>query len=427
MTSIAEPPGQTTLFEPATTERYRLVDDGRVAVREVLVGNECIESTIPVDSGLTAGQNPHDVFDASWLRATSRPETTGERGDLRLVDLFSGCGAMSLGVEEAARAVGKKLCPVMAVDTNERAISVYRHNFPGAHALLTSVTDLLDGELGGSITSAERNLKAKVGSVDLVIGGPPCQGNSDLNNHTRRHDPKNRLFLTMARFAEVVQPRHVMIENVPGVVHDRQQVVEETSDRLCRLGYHVWTGVLHAARFGVAQRRRRFFLAASLDQPASPGFLDRLAVPERALEWAIDDLIDRSPGTNVTFDTSANHSLRNQERIRFLFEHELYELPNEERPDCHRNKRHSYNSVYGRMFWGEPTQTITTGFACTGKGRNVHPLRPRTLTPHEAARVQFIPDFFTFPEDRRVALQDLIGNAVPPKLSYVMALSLLAR
>ena len=116
-----------------------------------------------------------------------------------------------------------------------------------------------------------------------------------------------------------------------------------------------------------------------------------------------------------------------KKRIAYLFEHDLYDLPNSQRPFCHRAKDHSYVSVYGRMRWNLATQTITTGFGSTGQGRFVHPLRRRTLTPHEACRVQFIPDFFSFPETRRRHLQEMIGNAVPPKLAYVIALSLLAR
>ena len=89
-------------------------------------------------------------------------------------------------------------------------------------------------------------------------------------------------------------------------------------------------------------------------------------------------------------------------------------------------KAHGYKSVYGRMYWDRPSQTITTGFTCMGQGRFVHPKRKRTLTPHEAARLQFIPDFFRFDEDLpRAALSEMIGNAAPPKLTYVLALELL--
>src|SRR6185312_3602501 len=104
--------------------------------------------------------------------------------------------------------------------------------------------------------------------------------------------------------------------------------------------------------------------------------------------------------------------------MAFLFEHGLYDLPNNQRPECHRDGNHSYRSVYGRLRWTEPAQTITTGFGSMGQGRYVHPQRRRTLTPHEAARLQTFPDWFDFgKETRRGVLAKAIGNAVPPFLT----------
>jgi DNA (cytosine-5)-methyltransferase 1 len=343
-----------------------------------------------------------------------------------MVDLFSGCGAMTLGADEACRALHLELDPVLAVDINEKALAVYAHNYPRATTLAESVTSLVDSPVGSALSSAERRLARQVGDVDLVIGGPPCQGNSDLNNHTRRADPKNNLYFTMARFAEVVRPRHLLIENVPGVVHDRGGVVRKTREALEGLGYAVSTHVMEASTVGAAQRRRRFFLVASTRHLHDDEIAACSGTRERPLSWAIGDLVDAQPGGNETFDTSAEHSARNQERIAYLFAHDLHELPNTERPPCHRDKVHSYNSVYGRMFWDRAAPTITTGFGSTGQGRYVHPLRPRTMTPHEAARVQFIPDFYEFPERGRRALQEMIGNAVPPKLSFAVVLALLS-
>jgi DNA (cytosine-5)-methyltransferase 1 len=103
-------------------------------------------------------------------------------------------------------------------------------------------------------------------------------------------------------------------------------------------------------------------------------------------------------------------------------------LPNKLRPPCHRNKPdHRYKSMYGRLRWDQPAQTITTGFGSPGQGRYLHPDLPRTLTPHEAARVQFFPDWFDFGKaPSRSALAHCIGNAVPPKLGFAAARYLLA-
>ena len=129
-------------------------------------------------------------------------------------------------------------------------------------------------------------------------------------------------------------------------------------------------------------------------------------------------------------DTVPALSEENRTRINWLFDNEKYELPNEERPDCHKDG-HSYPSVYGRMFWGKPAQTITTGFLTPGRGRYIHPIRPRVITPHEAARIQAFPDSFKFVvnghDPARNAITKWIGDAVPPVLGYAALLPLLTR
>src|SRR4051812_46467341 len=87
--------------------------------------------------------------------------------------------------------------------------------------------------------------------------------------------------------------------------------------------------------------------------------------------------------------------------------------------------RSTYISMYGRLLPDQPAQTVTTGFGSMGQGRYVHPTARRTITPHEAARLQFIPDFFEFGARERTALAEMIGNGVPPKLTYIVALELL--
>jgi DNA (cytosine-5)-methyltransferase 1 len=180
-------------------------------------------------------------------------------------------------------------------------------------------------------------------------------------------------------------------------------------------------------KIGVAQTRKRMLLAAS----RVAGFdvnLSRIVraaeTPERPLSWACGDLLGKENPARP-LDAPSTHSPTNQARIKYLFDHELHNLPDSERPDCHRLKPHTYPAVYGRMWWDRPAPTITGGFACCGRGRFVHPLRERTLTPHEAARVQFFPDFFDFGDYCPTQLQRVIGNAVPAKAGYVLALPLL--
>jgi DNA (cytosine-5)-methyltransferase 1 len=230
----------------------------------------------------------------------------------------------------------------------------------------------------------------------------------------------------MARCAEILEAEHVIIENVPGVLHDKGNVVKRTTSRLLEMGYLVSSSVLDATRIGVPQMRRRHFLVASRQVSLDFEALETLhGCPTRPVSWAIGDLLDLQ--SQSTFDTGARHQAVNVARIDYLFDNDLYDLPDAQRPDCHRLKAHAYKAVYGRMHWDQPAPTVTRGFGSTGQGRFVHPLRRRTLTPHEAARVQFFPDSFRFADLGRRTLQELIGNAVPCKLAFVIVLELLRR
>ena len=228
------------------------------------------------------------------------------------------------------------------------------------------------------------------------------------------------------RCAEVLRPDSVIIENVPGVLHEAHGVLQTAIKHLRQLGYSVSYGIVSMKDIGVPQKRRRMVLLASL--AAKVDIIETMEAfksKERPISWACEDLLGRYDQSDI-FNSSATHSETNQRRIHYLFEHGLYDLPNSERPDCHRLKpQHGYTAVYGRMHWDEPSPTITGGFGSCGQGRFVHPLRERTLTPHEAARVQFFPDFFDFSGVRRRELQQVIGNAVPSKAGYVVALPLL--
>lgn len=115
--------------------------------------------------------------------------------------------------------------PVLAVDVDQAAGATYAANFPTAATLCQDVTQVLPGEIGTRLTSAERLLAKQHPAIDVLVGGPPCQGHSDLNNRTRHTDRKNELYSTMVRAAEVLQPQHILIENVPGALNDRRSVI----------------------------------------------------------------------------------------------------------------------------------------------------------------------------------------------------------
>jgi DNA (cytosine-5)-methyltransferase 1 len=364
---------------------------------------------------LVEDDDPASAYDGSWLRLRERPTAPADAPALRVADLFSGVGGLSVGAHEMARSLGLRARFVFAADTDDRLLACYANNLAPDMTNSDPIQELLDGELGKPPTRRERRLQDAIGPIDLMLAGPPCQGHSDLNNHTRRHDARNALYLRVARFAEVLEPRDLVIENVCGAVHDRSGVVQRTREHLEGLGYRVDAGIVRAEALGVPQKRRRFFILASHGRvPSIARAVDRGWRAARPVAWALHDLGEEG---DTPFDTSAKHSVENRRRIAYLFDHGLFELPDSERPSCHRDKPHSYKAVYGRMRPAEPAPTITVGFGSTGQGRFVHPWRRRTLTPHEAARVQTFPDWFTFGELRRGELQKAIGNAVPPLMS----------
>ncbi|MCP4303575.1 MAG: DNA cytosine methyltransferase [bacterium] len=352
------------------------------------------------------------------LHTLERPEFEQGNPPVRIVDLFCGCGGLTLGVAQAANVSGYRVEIPLAVDFDSAAISLFGANFPKADTRCVDVEELFDGNVGKRATRGEEELADRLGTVDYLVGGPPCQGHSDLNNHTRRDDPKNEYYVRMARAAEVLRPRAVLIENVPAVVHSRLDVVNASRDVLRSAGYAVSDRVVRLERLSVPQRRKRHVLIAVRDLRDADAILKGLedaSAPAHDLRWAIGDLstVEEPTGT----DRPPRASDENLERMRWMLRNDVYDLPNRLRPRCHRDKEHSYRSMYGRLRWDLPAQTITSGFGSIGQGRYMHPEHPRALTPHEAARLQGFPDYFSFDGiSRRAELATIIGNTAPPPL-----------
>lgn len=402
-------------------ERFVVTRDRLVRHVSLRQGGEA-KSELRLQSKRSLGIDLAGEYDLAWLTSQKAPpEAFSSRGSLRVADLFSGCGGLSVGMREACRALNVSAEFAFASDFNDTALDVYCKNFRPHLSASGPLEQVVDGKIGARRTKSELDLMSKVGRLDFVIAGPPCQGHSDLNNHTRREDPKNQLVIRVARFVELFRPQHVLIENVQGIRHDKLGSLGRAMEVLARLGYRMEDRVVSADRLGAPQARKRFFLLASLSEVHGLDLVESEIEQPRSLGWAIDDLLDKELDT--AFDSPAVHSAVNRKRIDYLFDHQLFELPNSERPPCHRDRKHSYTGVYGRMRWDRPGPTITTGFGSTGQGRFVHPLRRRTLTPHEAARVQFFPDFFDFGDRGRRQYQELIGNAVPSKLAYAIVLN----
>lgn len=360
-------------------------------------------------------------MDSAFLRNAERPAYEKVGRPVRVVDLFCGGGGFSLGVAEAAHRGSRGVAIALAVEIDEAAADVYALNFPEANLLRQDISKLFDGEVGAPLTKAERSLAENVGYVDVLVAGPPCQGHSDLNNHSRRRDPRNALYLSAVRAVEVLQPSYVLIENVPAAQHDKGKVVTVALSALQAAGYAAADSVLDFVKFGVPQRRRRHILLAARNHDVDPLRILGAEPPRNKREvhtvrWAIGDLLDVTAETGP--DSPSRPSPVNLERMRWLHAAPgRTDLPNSMRPRCHRDKKHSYMSMYGRLSWDEPAQTITSGFGSMGQGRFVHPALPRTITPHEAARLQTLPDFFNLDVTKKRGVWAMvIGNAVPPLL-----------
>lgn len=366
-----------------------------------------------------------DQKDTAFLRRKKPKSISTNAREVRGADIFCGCGGLSLGLQEACSDLDHRLEVVWAADSNPRALRVYRQNF---HPLSDSDHPLekwLPGELGRAPQEKELELKSVIGELDFLLAGPPCQGHSLLNNRTRHDDDRNGLYVKVGRLVEIVRPKHVFIENVPTIILDKNRSIFRTADHLKNLGYWVDSCVVDLSKIGVPQRRKRHIIVASrVKKPRLAKWIEENSVEMRSVRWAIGDLDDSSE--NGLLNTPSLLTEVNRRRVEYLFEHDVYDLPNELRPACHQDGDHTYKSMYGRLRWGELAQTIATGFSSPGQGRYIHPNLHRTLTPREAARLQFLPDSFDFSGVKyRSDLARMIGNAVPPKLSWVICRELM--
>lgn len=413
-------------------------------IRELRVGTRTWRAGIENKTGVES--DGYSAWWQSFLRGAKifAEVRTVDWPPIRAVDAFCGCGGLTLGAAQAAIAVGRRLEAVAAIDVDEGGLEVHRANFNTKHVLHTSASSVVDFHVSGTGKTAsfayqpeiiDPALAAESGTIDLFLAGPPCQGHSNLNNRTRREDPRNLLYITAVALAAGLKAKMVVIENVPDVVNDRSDVVAAAKALLRASGYEfVDSGVLAAHEMGWAQTRKRYFLIAGrkksdADQLTLQAVATGLKRQAHNVGWAIGDLMGdpNAASPKGVMDSVPALSEDNRSRIEYLFRHDVYELPNQERPDCHRDG-HTYPSVYGRMYWGKPAQTITTGFLTPGRGRYIHPARPRVITPREAARIQGFPDSFNFvvngEDPSRNALTKWIGDAVPPPLGYAAALPL---
>lgn len=382
--------------------------------------------------------DPFADYWSSFLRYGADTSTQANKS-LKVVDLFSSVGGLTLGVKEAMNVNGLDLDSKLACDIDELALKIYRNNFFTDFTHFGSVRNLVESRVKGQGAearfafhpeAASFELDELKGNVDLVVAGPPCQGHSTLNNHSRGDDPRNSLYLTVPAVAMALGAKHIIIENVPNVIHDVMGVVSSTRQLLKTAGYEITEGVIKVSDLGWAQTRKRYFMIASREVTPLPlkELIMQMKREPLPLSWAIEDLLNSYDQADL-FNSTPDLSSENQKRIEHLFDNDIYNLPNAQRPVCHQEGT-TYTSVYGRMSWDKPAPTLTTGFMSPGRGRYVHPIQRRVMTPHEAARVQGFPDYFDFLDKnsglvKRTNLAKWIGDAVPSFMGFVAMNSIL--
>ena len=343
----------------------------------------------------------------------------------KILDLFSGAGGMSYGMEK-----NKHFITEVALDFNDKALETFKYNMPHTETICGDITD--------------ENIKRKVvdlckeRKVNMIIGGPPCQGFSLKGKKLGLEDPRNYLFREYLSFVEILEPEVFVIENVKALLSTsagwfKEQIVNKVK----ALGYHVEYGVLTASDFGVPQSRQRaIFICSKKKSILLPiGNNDtvvtvREAISDLAYLNSGEGAFEQKYSTECTSDYQKqmrngctklyNHKASNHAEIAIK---KLAMIP----PECGKEHLPSemignqkFSGTWGRLKWDMVSPTIDTRFDAASNGTNNHPFLNRAITPREAARLQSFDDNFIF-IGSKVYIRQQIGNAVPPLLAKAIA------
>jgi len=355
---------------------------------------------------------PYPPFGRRSTPGTECSAQMSER-EWTVADLFAGAGGLTEGFRQAG------FRPTVAVEFDRWAAQTYAANF-GDHVLACPIENVdvravRGGLVWSGFNSAREPVSYETPVIDVLVGGPPCQGFSPLGRMTDwdRHDPRNKLWRHYARILEAVNPKIFVIENVPELLTSSEFVMLRRV--VSKLGYTLAHGVLNAANFCVPQSRRRAIIVGS--RVAAPALPDAIAV-RRTVKDAIGDL--PLVPTNENWHVARNPRPTSIERYkcvppggnRFHLQRARPDLT----PACWTRKTTGSVDVFGRMEWDKPAPTIRTEFFKPEKGRYLHPEAHRPITIREAARLQTFPDGFAF-VGSNVQVAKQIGNAVPVELA----------
>lgn len=336
-------------------------------------------------------------------------------------DLFSGVGGLSQGFISAGFKIG------FAIEFDKEIANAYAKNHPG--------TEMINEDICGvNIEEIKKNHP----HIDLIMGGPPCQGFSQKGKRLNLNDPRNFLFQQFVRFVDSYRPKYFVLENVPNIIttsngYFKNQIIESFS----KLGYTVNCGVLSASEFGIPQDRHRAVFIGVL---GSEGI--ELPTPPRkkvTIQEAIYDLPFIASGEGIDVSKYGKKATSEYQKMlrgksTILYNHvatkhsalaleRLAMIPKgagrEVLPAEHRTKS-IYSGTWCRLLEDGIAPTITTRFDTPSSGRFTHPVLNRCLTVREAARIQSFPDSFRFYGNKTSQMKQ-VGNAVPPLLAYSIA------
>lgn len=318
---------------------------------------------------------------------------------MNYIDLFSGAGGLSLGFE---RQGFKNL---FAIESNKMASATYNYNFPNNKLITKDITTIDDS----SIKNYVQNQK-----VDLVIGGPPCQGFSIAGNIGRKFvdDKRNYLFKEFVRVIHDLNPKMFVMENVARLAtHNKGNTIKEICTAFENEGYDVHYKVLNAVNYGVPQNRRRIFIVGSQNRK----FIFPVGNNKKNnVKDAIDDLpfLENGEESNIPNHYAMHHSDQMLKKMSYIKDGgDRMDIPDSLRPKSGDIRK------YIRFNSKKPSITVT------GDMRKVfHYSQNRALSPRELARIQTFPDSFLF-KGTSISIQQQIGNAVPPKLAEAIAKS----
>ena len=335
-----------------------------------------------------------------------------------VLDLFCGCGGLSLGFEQAGFDV------LAGIDVWKDALVTYQANHPNSKAIQADLMTLQPEEVSKTIGTT---------SVDVIIGGPPCQGFSIAGKRII-DDERNKLYKSFVRMVEYFKPKAFVMENVPNILTIGDGIIREAIVKdFTSLGYNVCYKVLLASNYGVPQNRRRAVFVGLLNgvtydypEPTTP-------TPVTAKE-AISDLPEQSMAEGAPYEVEPQSKFQQEIRkgSNGVYNHEITEHTEQTRriiamvpdggnyknlPEELQNTR-KVHIAWTRLNSQRPSITIDTGHF-----HHFHYLYNRVPTVRESARFQTIPDTFIFIGNKTSKLKQ-VGNAVPPLMAKEIALQL---